>query len=125
MEKGVEPDSNRKTIEIQTPFQRTPGRKQNRKEQKRKRAEKRQMRHDMLKPILYDLARMENEIAELESRQKDLGQTLADPKIFKDSEKSVPLISEYNDVKEKLESLIVAWEQRHAHLEDTKKKFGA
>ena len=34
-------------------------------------------------------------------------------------------ISEYNDVKEKLGDLLLLWEQRHAQLEDTKKKLGA
>ncbi|MCJ7776518.1 MAG: ABC transporter C-terminal domain-containing protein, partial [Desulfobulbaceae bacterium] len=60
---------------------------------------------------------LEGMIAELELREKDLGKRLADPKVFKDTKKSVPLINEYNDVKKKLESSLLKWEHCQGQLE--------
>jgi len=67
---------------------------------------------------------LEGRIAEQESRQKDLENALADPEVFKDSEKSVRLINEYHDVKEELDTLIQKWEQCQERLESTRKKLG-
>ena len=65
----------------------------------------------------HRLGQLEEMIAELELREKDLGKRLADPKVFKDTKKSVPLINEYNDVKEKLESSLLKWEYCQGQLE--------
>jgi len=97
--------------------QSSPNTRKKRQEQKRKRAEKRTLIHNTRKPILAELEQLEGMIAELELREKDLGKRLADPKVFKDTKKSVPLINEYNDVKEKLESSLLKWERCQGQLE--------
>ena len=95
----------------------------NRKAQKRERAERRKLVHDTLKPIVKELERMEDMIAGLEIRHKEVEKMLADPGIFKDTKRSVPLINEYNDIKKKLEELIRKWEQDQERLESIKKRI--
>ena len=94
--------------------------RESRKGQKRKRAEKRRMIHETLKPVLAELEHLEKRIAESESRQKFLETTLADPDLFRDKEKSVPLLNEYNKVRGELDSLLKKWEQRQNELETLK-----
>jgi ATP-binding cassette subfamily F protein 3 len=96
----------------------------NRKHAKRERAEKRRLIQDTLKPILSDLEEVEKEILELETRQKDLEEILADPAVLKDKQRSVPLINEYNTDKKRLDELLEKWERCEAELESTKEKLG-
>jgi hypothetical protein len=110
-------------LQDENKVQRSSNTRKNRKAQKRKRAEKRRLIHNTLKPLLDELEQLEARIAELELREKDLGKRLADPKIFKDTKKSVPLINEYNDVKEKLESSLLKWEHCHNQLEAARKSL--
>ncbi|RLF58206.1 MAG: hypothetical protein DRN37_05315 [Thermoplasmata archaeon] len=74
--------------------------------------------------MLNALERLEEKIEGLESRQKELEKTLADPEIFKDKERSVPLLNEYTANQEELENLISEWEKRHISLESAKKRLG-
>jgi protein subunit release factor A len=69
------------------------------------------------------LENLEARISEKESRQKDLENALADPDVFKDSEKSVHLINEYHDIKKELEKMILKWEQCQERLESTREKL--
>ena len=98
--------------------------RQSRKEQKRERAEKRRLIHDTLKPILAELEYLEKRIAGLESRQKENEKILADPEIFRDKDRSVPLINEYNDIRAELDQLLSDWEQRQGELESAKRELG-
>jgi ATP-binding cassette subfamily F protein 3 len=123
MEKELEHNLVKEGLQDKNKVQRSSNTRENRKEQKRKRAEKRRLIHDTLKPILDELEQLEEMIAELELREKNLGKRLADPKIFKDTKKSVPLINEYNDVKEKLESSLLKWEHCQDQLEAARKNL--
>ena len=95
-----------------------------RKAQKRQRAEKRRVIHETLKPVLAKLTRLEERIAELESRQREIEKTLADPEIFKNKDKSVPLLNEYHEVRKELDSLLNKWEQGQGELESLKTNLG-
>jgi len=102
-----------------------PGKsRQSRKEQKRARAEKRRLIHDTLKPILTELEDLEQRVAGLESRQKEVEKMLADPEIFRDKDRSVPLLSEYNHTRKELDRLLLDWEKRQGELDMTKKELG-
>jgi len=125
MEREIEVDEGPESTVSNRPFQCNHIKKPNRKQQKRQRAEERQRLHNALKPILDELEQLEVRIGELESRQKDLGRELANPAVFKNAEKSVPLINEYNEVKEKLGDLLLRWEKHHTQLEYTKKELDA
>jgi ATP-binding cassette subfamily F protein 3 len=96
----------------------------NRKAQKREQAEKRRLIHDTLKPILTELEELEQRIAGLESTQKEIEKMLADPEIFRDKDRSVPLLNEYSHVREELDQLLSDWEKRQGELESTKKELG-
>ncbi|MBW1797503.1 MAG: hypothetical protein JRJ21_03650, partial [Deltaproteobacteria bacterium] len=97
---------------------------QSRKEQNREQAEKRRLIHDTLKPILTELEDLEQRIAGIESRQKEIEKILADPEIFRDKDRSVPLLNEYNHIRKELDQLLSAWEKRQGELESTKKGLG-
>ncbi|MCP4681938.1 MAG: ATP-binding cassette domain-containing protein [Desulfobacterales bacterium] len=94
-----------------------------RKAEKREKARRRQLIHDALKPILNQGEALEGQISELESRQKELEKTLADPDIFSDKNKSVPLLKEYNILRKELDALLWKWEQNQDQLESAKKKM--
>ena len=67
---------------------------------------------------------LEDRIAGLEKREKELGELLADPGIFKDKGKGLPLLDEYGQVKKELEDLMLKWEENQNRLEELKKEFG-
>ena len=93
---------------------------QNRKRDKRKEAEQRQRIHEILSPIKKELKQTENDISQLETRQKEVETFLADPNFFEDSVKSVPLLAEYKDLSAQLESLLEKWEGCHDKMESAK-----
>ena len=101
--------------------QHVPNKSKNRKAQKRQRAEKRRLIYDTLKPILNQLEQLEKRITKLELQQKDLGKMLADPEVYKDTKKSVPLINKYKDGRKKLEELLIRWEHGQKQLEAAKR----
>jgi ATP-binding cassette subfamily F protein 3 len=100
------------------------GKSRNRKAQKREQAEKRRLIHDTLKPILTELEDLEQRIAGLESTQKEIEKMLADPEIFRDKDSSLPLLNEYNHIREELDQSLSDWEKRQGELESTKKELG-
>ena len=87
------------------------------KREKREKAEKRQRIHNSVKPIRDSLERMEDRIAIMEARQKEVEKDLADPDIFRDQERSIPLLAEYKNLREKLEACFLEWEALQEELE--------
>ena len=105
----------------------TPGpdpERENRKERKRRRAEERRMIRETLRPIRERLEKLEQRISDLELRQGEIEKRLADPGIFRDKDKGVPLLNEYNQVREELDRLLYRWERDQARLEAEKKRLG-
>ena len=98
--------------------------KGDRKREKRERAEKRQLIYDTLKPIQDRLEDLEEKISALEERQVEVEKILADPDIFGDKERSVPLLTEYKDIREKLDKLLFKWEKGQDRLESVKRDLG-
>ena len=70
------------------------------------------------------LVQLEERIADLEKRKKELEVTLSDPEIFADKVKSVPLLNQYNDARAKLDELMARWEFAQDRLESAKKELG-
>ena len=102
-----------------------PGQKAaSRKDQKRERAEQRRRVQDALKPLNAELERVETRIEELETRQGELEKVLADPDLFSDKERSVPLMKEYKKVREEQERLLVQWEKCQTKLEAARETLG-
>jgi len=94
--------------------------KRDRKKEKRAKAEKRQLIYDTLKPIQDRLEDLEEKISALEARQGEVEKILADPDIFGDKERSVPLLTEYKDIREELDKLLFKWEKDQERLESAK-----
>lgn len=98
-----------------------PVKEYDRKAKRRERAERRRLVSEMINPILKRLEVLEKEITRLEGKQEDLGKALADPQVFKDQERAVPLLKEYRGVKDDLDDLLLEWEQCHDELALKKK----
>ena len=94
--------------------------KGDRKREKREKAEKRQLIYNTLKPIQDRLEDLEEKISALEERQGEVEKILADPDIFGDKERSVPLLTEYKDIRKDLEKLLFKWEKDQDRLESAK-----
>ena len=73
-----------------------------------------------LKPIQDKLTQLGERISHLEMREKELGKILADQDIFRDKSKSLPILREYNDVRENLNDLMARWEYQQNQLESAK-----
>ena len=97
--------------------------KGDRKREKREKAEKRQLIYETLKPIQDRLEDLEEKISDLETRQGEVEKILADPDIFGDKERSVPLLTEYKDIREELDKLLFKWEKDQDRLESAKMKL--
>ena len=97
---------------------------QNRKTMRKEKAERRSVIATMLKPIQEKLAELEQRIDDLETRKQELEKSLADPEVFKDKVKCVPLLNEYDQVRKKVDVLMARWEYQHLELEAARKDLG-
>mgnify|MGYP000077961028 CR=1 FL=1 len=95
-----------------------------RKTEKRERAERRAMVRNTLAPLTEELARVEARIDGLETRQKDVEKFLADPELFSDTERSVPLMKEYKEIRKTQEDLLQRWEELQLQLDEAKSELG-
>ena len=101
-----------------------PDKTKSRKILRKEKAEKRLQINETLKPIKENLLGLEKRIDELETRKDVLEKELADPDIFKDKERSLPLLAEYGKVKGKLEELMGRWEHQQETLDAAKVELG-
>ncbi|MCJ7594097.1 MAG: ABC-F family ATP-binding cassette domain-containing protein [Desulfobacterales bacterium] len=97
---------------------------QSRKIKRREKAERRSVITAALKPVQDALEQMEKRIDQLEKRRMEVETALADPEIFKDKNRSLPLLNEYGEVKKKLEELMRRWEYKQEELEAAKEELG-
>ncbi|MBN2124303.1 MAG: ABC-F family ATP-binding cassette domain-containing protein [Deltaproteobacteria bacterium] len=88
----------------------------NRKAQRRERAERRERIRAVLKPIQEKIRELEERIEALERTKTEQEKTLADPDLFKDKGKSLPLLNEYGGTRKKLEELMARWEYQQEKL---------
>lgn len=96
-----------------------------RKMARKEKAEKRNLAASTLKPIQEKLRELEERIDVLEKRKSELETLLADPEIFKDKQKGLPLLNEYGELRKKLEELMARWEYKQEELEAAKKDLEA
>jgi ATP-binding cassette subfamily F protein 3 len=105
---------------FQPPLQASQSRKTARKEK----AEKRSRIAAALKPIQDRLRELEERIDDLEKRKQELEKELADPEVFKDKDRCVPLLNEYDGLRKKLDELMARWEYQNQELDSAKKGLG-
>ena len=91
---------------------------------RQQKAEKRRIINETLKPIKEALSQLEGRITALETREKDLEKMLAEPDIIGDKSRYLPLLNEYNELKEELETLMLKWEEKQKELGSAKKDLG-
>lgn len=94
--------------------------KESKKAIRREKALQRLHIRSTLKPIHDRLLKLEVRIAALEKREKEISEILSDPDIFKVNAKSVPLLSEYSQIKAELEESMQKWEEDQNRLEELK-----
>ena len=70
------------------------------------------------------LSMLEEKISRLETREKEISNLLTDPELFKDSSRSVPLLSEYKKIKQDLDESIIEWEKTHNQMEELREELG-
>lgn len=97
---------------------------ESRKVKRREKAERRHLVTATLKPLQERLHQLEERINGMEDRLKELEIALADSEIFKDKNRSLPLLNEYTELKRKLEELIGRWENNQEELESAKRDLG-
>jgi ATP-binding cassette subfamily F protein 3 len=97
---------------------------QNRKTVRKEKAERRTVITAALKPIQGKLEDLEQRIDDLETRKQELEKSLADPEVFKDKGRCVPLLNEYDQVRKKVDELMSRWEHHNEELETAKRDLG-
>jgi len=96
----------------------------NKKEIRKRKAENRNLISAALKPVLDRLSILENRISDLEEREREISDLLADPDLFKDKDKSIPLLNEYRGLREEIEKAMVEWEEGQDRLKGIKEDLG-
>lgn len=97
--------------------------KANRKDQKRFEAELRQKRHQETKPLTEKIKKIEDEIARLETAEKQLEAELADEKTYTNAGLAKQKTADYQNVKSKLASTMEEWELLSLQLADIEEKY--
>jgi ATP-binding cassette, subfamily F, member 3 len=86
------------------------------KDARRERALEREKKNKLLGPLRKEVAQLEARIAELEEQKKAAEAQLADPALFADKTRSVPLVTAYRQAEQKLEELMARWEHKQEEL---------
>jgi hypothetical protein len=60
----------------------------------------------------------------LERREREISGLLADPGLFKDKGRSIPLLNEYGRLREEMEKTMLEWEEEQGRLEEMKEELG-
>ncbi len=88
-------------------------------------ADQRNVISNALKPVLDRLSGLENRIADMEKREKEISGLLADPDLFKDKDRTLPLLNEYDRIRKALEESMLEWEESQVRLKEMKQRLGA
>ena len=88
-----------------------------RKEQKRREAEERNRRNSATKELRERIVRVEKEVGWLEEEKEDLEKKMADPEVYADAEKIVPMQKRMAEIATKLGELYAEWEKAASKLE--------
>jgi ATP-binding cassette subfamily F protein 3 len=95
----------------------------NRKDQKRVDAENRKKRYEATKILKKEVTKLESEIEALESQIENLEVELGDEKIYSNPRLSLEKNKEYENLKNKLESIYSIWTQKSEELENIESEF--
>ncbi len=93
------------------------------KEQKRIEAERRQAKYRATKELNERISTLEKEIEELEWKEKELEDALANPETYRDAKRANELNVEFNSVKEELSKHLQEWEKLTEELMNIEAQF--
>ena len=93
------------------------------KEQKRIQAERRQAKYRATKELNERISTLEKEIEELEWKEKELEDALANPETYRDAKRANELNVEFNSVKEELSKHLQEWEKLTEELMNIEAQF--
>lgn len=110
---GKEKDNNKTQSEILS-----------RKDQKRLDAELRQKKSQATRGITNEISKIEKVIEELEKKESELENLLADEKIYSNPNKSKEITLDYKKVKEDLNYKLAEWTRLSEELQKIEAKFG-
>ena len=96
----------------------------NKKTQKREEAEFRNEVFRRISPVKNEIEKLEKEIEKLEEKYCELENALADPGIYDNSGKSIPLLGEFETVKRRLERKMARWESTNEKLAKIHEELG-
>jgi ATP-binding cassette subfamily F protein 3 len=94
-----------------------------RREQRRLEAEQRQKRFRATRDVIKKIEELEKHISGLELRENELGNKLADEKIYSDPAKAKEVTSEYNKVKEDINYKLAEWSRLTEELQNIESQF--
>jgi ATP-binding cassette subfamily F protein 3 len=97
--------------------------RQARQERKRREAQRRNEMNQRTKKIRAEVDKLEQRIAALEQEKIEIEPQLADPQLYADQAKFLPLLGRFNTCKDDLERLMERWERRGADLEQVEAQF--
>lgn len=93
------------------------------KQQKRIEAKKRQERYNATKDLIEKISVIENEIALLEKKEKELEKSLVDPDTYQVPQKVLELDKEFKNIKLQLSKNLKTWEKLSDELQKIESKF--
>jgi len=82
-----------------------------RQDEKRREAEARNLRYRQRKEVEDRLSPIENEVARLEGRARELEAAQADPEVYRDSDRAREVAREKGEIDKRLQQLYVDWER--------------
>ena len=94
-----------------------------RKDQRRQRAGDRAEANRVLRPLERRVQDLEARIQKLEARELALSAELADPALYSDKERSLPLLTEHGELRRKLGELMSRWEHAQEEFDRAKARF--
>lgn len=100
---------------------RLPQSRDERKLSKREEAEKRNALYRELKPLQDRLSKLEKEFEGIVERQGEVERSLADPEIYADPQKSGLLLKEFEETRQKSDSIMIEMERLEKEIEERKK----
>ncbi len=115
---------NSQTPEVdRTQKEKSGGTKEDRQARKREEALLRQKKSKLLGPMRKEIEKLEARIQSLEKRQEEISTLLCDENVFKQADVSMPLVTEFGEIKEDIARLMARWETKQAALEEAEKKM--
>ena len=93
------------------------------KDARRERALRREKRLRAVRPLLEEIARVEERIARAEQDKKAAETQLADPGVFADAARSTSAVTAYRDAQQELEELYERWEERQKELQQAEARL--